>query len=265
MLRRLLCVVFLSIALLVPPVNPGDGPGVSLLPLTTLAPLPIIEGRTPCPRSPCLSEEVLSMTLVQLQRTFQHHAPGLMDVHAHYGVLVPVVRGWRGLSLPLRGPRQHPQPSAQRGVLPRWQSGAGGDAGGLRPPGDLGGAVHPRSGHLPPRPAGLPVPSHRRPAPPLPGPGEAGPAGPQPGGGAGDLSGPPGLFPHPSPLSYTYPLIPQVGDDFPNALIGFPQGYPWRAGRPRYPSTAMGTGPSGASPGASCAGWWSSWIRHKNT
>ena len=39
---------------------------------------------------------------------------------------------------------------------------------------------------------------------------------------------------HP-PLSYTYPLIPQVGDDFPNALIGFPQGYPWRAGQTEVP------------------------------
>ena len=39
---------------------------------------------------------------------------------------------------------------------------------------------------------------------------------------------------HP-PLSYTYPLIPQVGDDFPNELIGFPQGYPWRAGQAEVP------------------------------
>ena len=39
------------------------------------------------------------MTLVQLQRAIQHHAPGLMDVHAHYGVLVPVVEGPEGLSL----------------------------------------------------------------------------------------------------------------------------------------------------------------------
>ena len=32
-----------------------------------------------------------------------------------------------------------------------------------------------------------------------------------------------------------YPLIPQVGEDFPYARIGFPQGYRWRGGRVEVP------------------------------
>mgnify|MGYP000057936369 FL=1 len=39
---------------------------------------------------------------------------------------------------------------------------------------------------------------------------------------------------HP-PEVYAYPLIPQVGEDFPYARIGFPQGYRWRGGRVEVP------------------------------
>ena len=38
-----------------------------------------------------------------------------------------------------------------------------------------------------------------------------------------------------SPLRYTNDLAPQVGEDFPYDLIGFPQGYPWRHGRVEVP------------------------------
>ena len=39
---------------------------------------------------------------------------------------------------------------------------------------------------------------------------------------------------HP-PEVYAYPLIPRVGEDFPYARIGFPQGYRWRGGRVEVP------------------------------
>ena len=37
------------------------------------------------------------------------------------------------------------------------------------------------------------------------------------------------------PRRYSYDLAPQVGEDFPYQLIGFPQGYPWRHGRVDVP------------------------------
>lgn len=37
------------------------------------------------------------------------------------------------------------------------------------------------------------------------------------------------------PYVYTYDLKPMVGEDFPYGLIGFPKGYPWRAGRVEVP------------------------------
>lgn len=37
------------------------------------------------------------------------------------------------------------------------------------------------------------------------------------------------------PVRYSYDLAPQVGEDFPYHLIGFPQGYPWRRGRVEVP------------------------------
>ena len=42
------------------------------------------------------------------------------------------------------------------------------------------------------------------------------------------------LAAHP-PEVYAYPLIPRVGEDFPYARIGFPQGYRWRGGRVEVP------------------------------
>lgn len=39
---------------------------------------------------------------------------------------------------------------------------------------------------------------------------------------------------HP-PEVYAYPLEPRVGEDFPYARIGFPQGYRWRGGRVEVP------------------------------
>ena len=37
------------------------------------------------------------------------------------------------------------------------------------------------------------------------------------------------------PAVYTYDLLPDVPEDFPYELIGFPQGYPWRKGRASVP------------------------------
>lgn len=39
---------------------------------------------------------------------------------------------------------------------------------------------------------------------------------------------------HP-PLRYTYELVPDVGEDFPYDLIGFPKGYAWRRGQVDVP------------------------------
>lgn len=38
------------------------------------------------------------------------------------------------------------------------------------------------------------------------------------------------FFEETPPQIYTYPLEPQVGEDFPYDLIGFPGGYPWKGG-----------------------------------
>ena len=38
-----------------------------------------------------------------------------------------------------------------------------------------------------------------------------------------------------TPEVYAYPLEPRVGEDFPYARIGFPQGYRWRGGRVEVP------------------------------
>lgn len=43
------------------------------------------------------------------------------------------------------------------------------------------------------------------------------------------------FFRREEPLVYTYPLEPKVGEDFPYALIGFPQGYRWRGGKVEVP------------------------------
>lgn len=37
------------------------------------------------------------------------------------------------------------------------------------------------------------------------------------------------------PLRYTYDLVPDVGEDFPYGLIGFPKGYAWRRGHVEVP------------------------------
>ena len=37
------------------------------------------------------------------------------------------------------------------------------------------------------------------------------------------------------PLCPSYPLVPQVGEDFPYAQIGFPQGYDWKGARVEVP------------------------------
>ena len=39
---------------------------------------------------------------------------------------------------------------------------------------------------------------------------------------------------HP-PMEYTYDMVPEVPEDFPYELIGFPQGYRWRRGRGDVP------------------------------
>ena len=42
------------------------------------------------------------------------------------------------------------------------------------------------------------------------------------------------LLEHP-PAVYTYDLLPQVGEDFPYARVGFPRGYRWRGGKVTVP------------------------------
>lgn len=43
------------------------------------------------------------------------------------------------------------------------------------------------------------------------------------------------FFEENAPLVYTYPLRPEVGEDFPYDLIGFREGYDWKAGRVEVP------------------------------
>lgn len=61
------------------------------------------------------------------------------------------------------------------------------------------------------------------------------------------------------PITYTYPLVPQVGEDFPYDLIGFPQGYPWRGATAEVPIYLYeGRAIWGLTDGSS-GGWWNSW------
>lgn len=53
---------------------------------------------------------------------------------------------------------------------------------------------------------------------------------------------------HP-PMEYTYDMVPEVPEDFPYELIGFPQGYRWRRGGATCPSTGGRDMPSGGLTG----------------
>ena len=175
------------------------------------------------------------MTLVQLQRTFQHHAPGLMDVHAHYGVLVPVVEGLEGLSLlfEVRASTLSHQPNEVCFPGGKVEPGEAPEDCALRETWEELSIPAPDISLLAPldclyhRTAALLHPFLARV--------KLDRLAPNPAEAQETFLVPLDFFRTHPPLSYTYPLIPQVGDDFPNELIGFPQGYPWRAGQAEVP------------------------------
>ncbi len=164
--------------------------------------------------------------------------PKVQDVTGEYAVLVPLVERPEGLCLlyEVRADTLGRQPGEV--CFPGGRLEPGGGRSLLRPAGDVGGAGHPPAGGG--------------------------------GGGRAGLAHPPGgfvLYPvlgivapeaaerlrpgpaevketffvpvdwlraHP-PEVYAYPLEPRVGEDFPYARIGFPQGYRWRGGRVEVP------------------------------
>ena len=175
------------------------------------------------------------MTLAQLRDTFQRRAPGLMGVRAHYAVLIPVVERPEGLCLlfEVRASTLSRQPNEVCFPGGRVEPGETPEACALRetweelsiPASDISliaplDCLYHRTNALL-HPFLAQVKLDRL----APNPAEVGET----------FLAPLDFFRTHPPLSYTYPLVPQVGEDFPNALIGFPQGYPWQAGRTEVP------------------------------
>ncbi len=175
------------------------------------------------------------MTLDQLRRTFQGRSPGLMGVHTHYAVLVPVVEAQGGPSLLfevrastlIRQPNEvcFPGGKVEPGETP--QDCALRETGEELsiPPSDisligpLDCLAHASSSLLHPFLAQIRLDR----------------LSPNPAEVQETFLVPLSFFQSNPPLSYSYPLVPQVGADFPYDLIGFPQGYPWRAGQGEVP------------------------------
>ena len=182
-----------------------------------------------------LSKEAISLTLSDLKNKLRDHAPGLQGVPTHYGVLVPVVETADGLSLlfEVRASTLNHQPrevcfpggKVEPGETPEdcalretWEelSIPRSDISLIAPLDCLyhqsAFLLHPylaevRLNHLSPNPAEVQE----------------------------TFLVPFSYFQTHQPITYTYPLVPQVGEDFPYDLIGFPQGYPWRGAAAEVP------------------------------
>lgn len=178
------------------------------------------------------------MTAEEFRTRWTGHVPKVQDVTGEYAVLVPLVERPEGLCLlyEVRADTLGRQPGG--GVLSRRAAGAGGGRGFLRPAGDVGGAGHsPAGGEVV---AELDWLTHQGgfvlyPVLGIVAPEAAERLRPGPAEVKETFFVPVDwLRAHP-PEVYAYPLIPQVGEDFPYDRIGFPQGYRWRGGRVEVP------------------------------
>ena len=178
------------------------------------------------------------MTIGDFERRFMDHTPVLMDVRAHYAVLVPLVE-WQGepyLLLEVRaetlnrqpgevcfpGGRMEPGEGPTQCAFRETREELGIPASAIRPIARLdelhhrdGALLHPVLAQVD---AGAVVhmsASHAE--------------------VKETVLAPVRFFRENPPQVYHYPLRAEVGEDFPYHLIGFDRGYRWRAGGMEVP------------------------------
>ena len=178
------------------------------------------------------------MTIDHIERRLQHRTPGLLGVTDHYAVLVPLVE-WAGdlyLLFEVRartlrrqpgetcfpGGRMEPGESATECAFRETWEELGIPASAIRPLARLDHVYHQAGFLMHPVLAQV----------------EAGAVlnlSANPDEVEETFLVPVDFFQRTPPEVYTYPLKPQVGDDFPYAKIGFPDGYAWKAGTVEVP------------------------------
>lgn len=176
------------------------------------------------------------MTVQEFREKWAGHVPGIQDMKASYGVLVPLVERPEGLCLlyEVRADTLGRQPGevcfpggrVEAGETPSdcalretWEElGIPQAAVELIAPLDLlthqgGFVIHPFLGVVDPAAAVCPSPAEVKEVFTVP------------------VNW---LLAHP-PAVYSYDLVPQVGEDFPYERVGFPGGYRWRGGKVTVP------------------------------
>lgn len=176
------------------------------------------------------------MTVQEFREKWAGHVPGIQDMKASYGVLVPLVERTEGLCLlyEVRADTLGRQPGevcfpggrVEAGETPSdcalretWEElGIPQAAVELIAPLDLlthqgGFVIHPFLGVVDPAAAVCPSPAEVKEVFTVP------------------VNW---LLAHP-PAVYSYDLVPQVGEDFPYERVGFPRGYRWRGGKVTVP------------------------------
>lgn len=178
------------------------------------------------------------MTIGELEQKLMNRTPGLMGVEEHYALLVPLVE-WAGelyLLFEVRAGSMRRQPGETCFPGGRVEAGEGATqcafretweelgipASAIRPIARLddmyqqGGALmHPILAQVD---AGAVINMSANPD-------EVGET----------FLAPLRFFEETPPEVYTYPLRPEVGEDFPYDRIGFPEGYAWRSGHVEVP------------------------------
>lgn len=176
------------------------------------------------------------MTVQEFREKWAGHVPGIQDMKASYGVLVPLVERPEGLCLlyEVRADTLGRQPGevcfpggrVEAGETPSdcalretWEElGIPQAAVELIAPLDLlthqgGFVIHPFLGVVDPAAAVCPSPAEVKEV---------------------FTVSVNWLLAHP-PAVYSYDLVPQVGEDFPYERVGFPRGYRWRGGKVTVP------------------------------
>lgn len=183
------------------------------------------------------------MTIPEIEARLMGRTPGLLDVQGHYAVLVPLVEraGELHLLFEVRADTLGRQPGETCFPGGRMEPGEGPTecafretweelgipAGAIRPIARLDDVyhqgnflMHPILAQVEPRAV------------------EA--MSPNPAEVKETFLVPVDFFQDHPPQVYTYPLRPEVGEEFPYDLIGFPQGYPWKGGRTEVPIWSYG-------------------------